>query len=126
MTDDQEWLDTTAFAKAYGKTPLTVRRWCIAGKIRCRKIGTSWFVHRSELYDDDDEGSRRGEPVPAEARPSLGGDGDDAGRAPSIAVRRVEERGAARAPGAAAATGPRHSAGSARRSPWSLPPEVVG
>jgi excisionase family DNA binding protein len=122
------WMRAAAFADDMGVTTVTVQRWCKAGTIRARKIGGLWFVHRSELdegYDVDRAESQRGEPVPAEPGPTLGGDGHDAGRTPPVKVRRVESRSSGQSAGAHPAAGRRHPTGSPSRTAWTLPPEVA-
>lgn len=33
-------------AEKHGKTPMTIRRWCMSGKIPAKKIGRNWFILR--------------------------------------------------------------------------------
>jgi excisionase family DNA binding protein len=88
----------TAAEVAYrlGVRVVTVQRWLQRGEIAGTKIGGMWFVPVGALqarlrgYDDGGARSQRGEPVPADPGPTLGGDRDDAGRTPPIEVRRVD------------------------------------
>ena len=41
-------------SKIFKVNPVTVRRWCKSGKIKAKKVGKSWYIHRDEviLFDD--------------------------------------------------------------------------
>ncbi len=41
-------------SKIFKVNPVTVRRWCKWGKIKAKKVGKSWYIHRDEviLFED--------------------------------------------------------------------------
>ena len=41
-------------SKIFRVNPVTVRRWCKSGKIKAKKVGKSWYIHRDEviLFED--------------------------------------------------------------------------
>jgi len=41
-------------SKIFRVNPVTVRRWCRWGKIKAKKIGKSWYIHRDGviLFED--------------------------------------------------------------------------
>jgi len=41
-------------SKIFRVNQVTVRRWCKSGKIKAKKVGKSWYIHRDEviLFED--------------------------------------------------------------------------
>jgi excisionase family DNA binding protein len=131
---NREWLRVSEVADELDVAPATVQRWVKAGKLRGRKIGGLWFVHRStlEAYSDEHEGegtgaerASRGDAVPATPGPTLGRDGDDAGRPPSFSVSRIEDRGRGPAGGTQTAARPVGQGRSFSAAPWTVPADVA-
>src|SRR5690349_18767317 len=89
---------TSEVARMLGVSDLRVRRWVRRGELAGVKIAGNWFVLAEALaellgaYDAERARSQRGEPLSAEQGRPLGGERDDAGRTPPVAIRRIQER----------------------------------
>lgn len=44
-----EYYKVSEFSKVFKLSPVTVRRWCKAGKIKAKKLGKSWYIPKQEL-----------------------------------------------------------------------------